>query len=75
MSRPSPKPTVFPNGIQGGVVATQVTTLTDNSGGTASDTIAVIGATYSQTEVANAVASLAEQINALTAQVNGLTGK
>lgn len=40
--------------------------LTDNSGGTAADTIAAIGGTYSQTEVANAVASLAAKINALT---------
>ncbi len=39
--------------------------LTDNSGGTASDTIAVIGATYDQAEVANAVASLAAKINEL----------
>lgn len=40
-------------------------TLTDNSGGSASDTIAAIGATYSQSEVANAVASLADEINKL----------
>jgi hypothetical protein len=39
--------------------------LTDNSGGTAADTIAVIGATYDQAEVANAVASLAAQVNEL----------
>lgn len=42
-------------------------TLTDNSGGSASDTIAAIGATYSQTEVANAIASLADEINKLRA--------
>jgi len=42
-------------------------TLTDNSGGAASDTIAAIGATYSQSEVANAVASLADEINKLRA--------
>lgn len=41
--------------------------LTDNSGGTASGTIAVVGATYSQTEVANAIASLAAKINAINA--------
>lgn len=40
--------------------------LTDNSGGTAADTIEAIGGTYSQTEVRNAVASLAAKINALT---------
>lgn len=39
--------------------------LTDNSGGTASDTIAAIGGTYSQSEVANAIASLADEINKL----------
>jgi hypothetical protein len=39
-----------------------ITGLTDNSGGTAADTIAAIGATYSQAEVQNAVASLAAKI-------------
>ena len=39
--------------------------LTDNSGGTAADTIAAIGGTYSQVEVRNAVASLAAKINVL----------
>lgn len=43
----------------------QVVALTDSSGGTASDTIAAIGGTYSQTEVRNAVASLAAKINAI----------
>ena len=43
--------------------------LTDNSGGVASDTIAVIGAIYSQTEVANAIASLADEINKLRADL------
>lgn len=42
-------------------------TLTDNSGGSASDTIGAIGATYSQTEVADAIASLADEINKLRA--------
>ncbi|MGQ9367704.1 cytoplasmic protein [Azospirillum sp. ST 5-10] len=40
-----------------------VAELTDNSGGTPADTIAVIGGTYSQSEVANAIASLAAKIN------------
>lgn len=44
-----------------------IASLTDNSGGTAGDTIAAIGGTYSQTEVRNAVASLAAKINALLA--------
>lgn len=39
--------------------------LTDSSGGTAADTIAAIGASYSQTEVRNAVASLAAKVNYL----------
>ena len=38
--------------------------MTDSSGGTAGDTIAVISGTYTQSEVANAVASLAEEIEA-----------
>ena len=40
-------------------------TLTDNSGGTASQTIAAIGGTYNQGEVRNAVASLADEVNKL----------
>lgn len=48
----------------GGVAA-----LTDNSGGTAGDTIAAIGATYDQAEVRNAVASLAARINAIAKQL------
>ena len=42
--------------------------LTDSSGGTAADTIAVIGATYDQAEVRNAVASLAAKVNYLLGQ-------
>lgn len=45
--------------------AAQVAELTDSSGGTAADTIAAIGGTYSQSEVRNAVASLAAKVNAL----------
>jgi hypothetical protein len=43
---------------------TAIVALTDNSGGTAANTIAVIGASYSQTEVANAIASLAAKVTA-----------
>lgn len=43
----------------------QSTALTDSSGGTPATTIAAIGATYTQAEVANAVASLAAKINYL----------
>lgn len=51
-----------------------VAALTDNSGGTVADTIAGIGATYAQAEVANAVASLAAKVNALRDRLvaNGL---
>lgn len=44
-----------------------ITALTDNSGGSATNTIAAIGGAYSQAEVANAVASLAAKINAILA--------
>lgn len=37
-------------------------TVTDNSGGAASTTIAAIGATYAQAEVANAIASILAQL-------------
>lgn len=42
--------------------------LTDSSGGSAGATIAAIGGTYSQSEVANAIASLAAKVNALIRQ-------
>jgi predicted HD phosphohydrolase len=46
--------------------------LTDNSGGTASLTIAAIGATYNQEEVRNAVASLARSVNRLRTELVAL---
>jgi hypothetical protein len=46
--------------------------ITDNSGGTASQTIAAIGATYDQAEVRNAVASLADEVNKLIVDVASL---
>jgi len=39
--------------------------LTDSSGGTASEIIVAIGGTYSQTEVANVIASLTAKVNFL----------
>ncbi|WP_191085632.1 capsid cement protein [Roseococcus microcysteis] len=45
-----------------------VAPLTDNSGGTAGDTIAAIGSSYVQAEVRNAIASLAARVNALAKQ-------
>lgn len=44
-----------------------IASLTDNSGGTANDTIAAIGATYSQAEVRDAIADLAAKVNAILA--------
>ena len=49
------------------------TALTDNSGGTAADTIAAIGGTYNQAEVRNAVASLAAKVNALQALLDQMS--
>ncbi len=49
--------------------------LTDSSGGTASSTIAAIGATYDQAEVRNAVASLAAEVNALIVDVTALKAR
>ena len=65
--------TNFPNGVRApllnasGTQPSAITDLTDNSGGTAADTVAAIGGTYSQSEVANAIASLAAKINELNA--------
>lgn len=65
--------TNFPNGViapllnASGAQPTAIVDLTDNSGGTGSDTIAVIGASYSQSEVANAIASLADKITEINA--------
>jgi hypothetical protein len=47
--------------------AASIASLTDNSGGTASDTIADISASPTEAEIANAVASLAAKVNALIA--------
>jgi len=44
-----------------------IVALTDSSGGSPSNTIAAIGGTYSQSEVRDAIASLAAKINALRA--------
>jgi len=43
--------------------------LIDNSGGTASQTIAAIGVAYDQAEVRDAVASMADEINKLITDV------
>lgn len=49
------------------VAVATAATLTDSSSGSASQTIAAIGAVYDQDEVRDAVASLAAQINKLIA--------
>lgn len=54
------------------VSAADATTLTDNSGGSASDTIAVIGVAYSQAEVANAIASIVDEVNKLKTLTSSL---
>lgn len=43
----------------------KVVALTDNSGGTASDTLAAVEATYTEATIENTVASLAAKINAI----------
>lgn len=61
--------------INGAAADATASTLTDSSSGTASGTIAAIGATYDQDEVRNAVASLAAQVNALIVDVAELRAK
>jgi hypothetical protein len=51
---------------------TRVRQLSDKSGGTAADTIALIPNTYNQSELANTIASLTAKINALEAIVHNL---
>lgn len=59
--------------VAGISAATAVTALTDNSGGSASDTIAAQTGAYVQATQQNTIASLAAKINVLIAQ-NTLTG-
>lgn len=58
-------------GVSAAAVTTDVITLTDNTGGTASATLAVIA----DAPTANALASLAAVVNQLTAQVNSMRGQ
>jgi len=46
-----------------------ITNLTDSSGGTASDTLAAIGAAYVEATIENTVASLARKINQLLVEL------
>lgn len=52
-----------------------IVALTDNSGGTASNTIADVPAAYAEATLANQIASMAAKINALVAMVNRLKGQ
>jgi hypothetical protein len=56
---------VWTAGKKSQVLQTAITPLTDNSGGTASATLAAISGTYTQSEVRNSVASLAAKVNAI----------
>lgn len=47
------------------VVANAITSLTDSSGGTASDTLADVPASYTEATLANQIASLAAKVNAI----------
>lgn len=47
------------------VNAAAITSLTDNSGGTANDTLVAISATYTQAEVRDNFADLAAKVNAI----------
>lgn len=58
------------NGVAFTPSATSITVLTDNSGGTASNTIADVPASYTEATLANQIASLAAKINELVAVVN-----
>jgi hypothetical protein len=58
------------NGVAFTPSATSITVLTDSSGGTASNTIADVPATYTEATLANQLASLAAKINEVIAVVN-----
>jgi len=55
-----------------GTSRTLITPLTDNSGGTASDTLAALTGSYVEATMENTVASLAAKINALINRIGGM---
>lgn len=57
--------------VEFGGVSGRQAELTDNSGGSATDTLAAISGTYSQAEVRNSIASLAAKINYLIRRTGG----
>lgn len=54
-----------------GTQASAIANLTDNSGGTADDTIADVEATYTEATLANNFADLAAKVNAILAALRG----
>lgn len=49
-----------------------ITSLTDTSGGTPSDTLTIVGVTYDQATMANSIASLAAKIESLTVSLRNM---
>ena len=69
--QPTASATTSMNGVlkqASALTTTGAAAITDNSGGTASATIPVIGTIFNQANVANAIASLAMALNAQRAQ-------
>lgn len=58
------------NGVPFVPAATNITVLTDSSGGTPSNTIVDVPASYTEATLANQLASLAAKINEIVAVVN-----
>lgn len=58
------------NGVPFTPAATNITVLTDSSGGTAGNTIVDVPASYTEATLANQLASLAAKINEIIAVVN-----
>lgn len=57
------------NANRGGMAAGGIAELTDNSGGTASDTIADVPGTYTEATLANQIASIVAKVNAIIRQL------
>lgn len=53
-------------------VTLTATALTDNSGGTASGTLAVLTSTYDEAVLSNAIADMAAQITAITVDLTAI---
>lgn len=57
-------------GVAAATALSGITALTDNSGGTASDTIADVPGTYTEATLANQIASLTAKVNAIIAALS-----